>query len=219
VVIDTSSEFFIGEEENNQTDVMNHVKWLRSISERLPGKPTVLTLCHPTKNADPNNPDQMLPRGGGSFANAIDGILVCAKKGNFTLLSRHPEKYRDGVFTPIPFRRYERFVVNGKGEKIRTIIARVASEVEAAANEYQLSAEEMRLLAVLASDPTLSYSDVAKKVMWLLKNGDPDKKKVQRVRGRLLAAGFIDRNGVPTEEGQRRLQEHSENVVPFPTQT
>jgi hypothetical protein len=48
---------------------------LRSFVD-LPGGPTVLVTCHPVKNP---NPENLLPRGGGSFVAEMDGNLVCLK--------------------------------------------------------------------------------------------------------------------------------------------
>jgi len=50
---------------------------MRSLTE-LQGGPTVLVLCHPTKNATADN---LIPRGGGSFIAEIDGNL-CARKSD-----------------------------------------------------------------------------------------------------------------------------------------
>src|SRR6516165_10106485 len=49
VVIDTSTAYFAGEDENDNKAALEHAKWLRSISKRIPGNPTILVCCHPIK--------------------------------------------------------------------------------------------------------------------------------------------------------------------------
>src|SRR5262249_31958321 len=94
IVIDTSAAYFEGDDETN-TEMQEHAMWLRSITERIPGKPTVLACCHPVKNATVDN---MIPRGGGAFLNAVDGNIQCFKKDDLTELKQDPNKYRGANF-------------------------------------------------------------------------------------------------------------------------
>src|SRR5262249_2282535 len=57
VVVDTSAAYFETDDENNNMQALAHAKRLRELS-RLPGGPTVLICCHPTKNAE-----SLVPRG------------------------------------------------------------------------------------------------------------------------------------------------------------
>src|SRR5437773_3967246 len=72
IVVDTSAAFFLGSEENSNTELGNYARMLRTLV-KMPGSPTVLVLCHPVKNATRDN---LLPRGGGAFLNEVDGNLV-----------------------------------------------------------------------------------------------------------------------------------------------
>jgi hypothetical protein len=65
IVIDSSAVYFPGDEENSNTQAGSHARTMRTLTT-LPGKPTVVVACHPTKSADP---DRLLPRGGGAFVN------------------------------------------------------------------------------------------------------------------------------------------------------
>ena len=77
VVIDTSAAYFKGDDENSNTQLGTHARMLRSFVD-LPGGPTILVTCHPTKNFDPLN---LLPRGGGAFLNEVDGTSwPCVKQ-------------------------------------------------------------------------------------------------------------------------------------------
>src|SRR5262249_32228280 len=73
VVVDTSAAYFETDDENNNMQALAHAKRLRELS-RLPGGPTVLICCHPTKNAE-----SLVPRGGGAFLNEVDGNLTCKR--------------------------------------------------------------------------------------------------------------------------------------------
>src|SRR5262245_19103532 len=59
VIVDTSAAYFETDDENNNIQALAHAKRLRELSW-LPGGPTVLICCHPTKNAE-----SLVPRGGG----------------------------------------------------------------------------------------------------------------------------------------------------------
>jgi RecA-family ATPase len=48
VIVDTSAAFFEGDDENNNRQAIDHAKMLRDLTE-LPGGPTILVPCHPTK--------------------------------------------------------------------------------------------------------------------------------------------------------------------------
>ena len=68
----------------------------------LPGSPTVITSCHPVKNADPDN---LMPRGGGAFLAEVDGNLVCIGQPGGSLVKVHwHSKFRGPDFTPVPFK-------------------------------------------------------------------------------------------------------------------
>jgi len=59
VLVDTSSAYNEGDDENNNKQAGDHARFLRGLTE-LPGGPCVIVACHPTKNASDSN---LLPRG------------------------------------------------------------------------------------------------------------------------------------------------------------
>jgi hypothetical protein len=83
VVLDTSPALFQGDDENDAKQMLDHAHTQRKLCD-LPGRPTVVALCHPVKNA--STPEQLLPRGGGSYLNELDG--------NFTLWA-HDDRLTD----------------------------------------------------------------------------------------------------------------------------
>src|SRR5260370_4281244 len=54
VVVDTAAAYFEGDDDNGNVQAGEHARRLRSLCD-LPGKPCVLILCHPTKNATDEN--------------------------------------------------------------------------------------------------------------------------------------------------------------------
>jgi hypothetical protein len=48
LIVDTSASYYTGNDENDNVALGNHARMLRTFIE-LPGGPTVLVTCHPTK--------------------------------------------------------------------------------------------------------------------------------------------------------------------------
>jgi hypothetical protein len=210
LVIDTSTAYFAGEDENDNKAALEHAKWLRSISARLPGNPTVLVACHPTKNATDDN---MLPRGGGAFLNEVDGNLACIKKGDLTVISQHG-KYRDVYFSPIPFLRSVKYCERLKtksGKLMPTVVAHLATEQEAAEHEFQVRTEDMQVLELLNKDTAMSLRDIASKLFWITKGNNIDATKAKRVIDRLRKAKLIGEDNQLTGLGEKKLNEYQQS--------
>jgi hypothetical protein len=88
VIVDTSAAYFETDDENNNMQALAHAKRLRELS-RLPGGPTVLICCHPTKAAE-----SLVPRGGGAFLNEVDGNLTCKRDDLAVELHWHGKRTR-----------------------------------------------------------------------------------------------------------------------------
>ena len=80
VVVDTAAAYFDGDDENDNVQMGKYARTLRRLTT-LPGGPSVIVPCHPTKNASNDN---LLPRGGGAFIAEMDGNLVCTKRGSIS---------------------------------------------------------------------------------------------------------------------------------------
>src|SRR5262249_43780914 len=74
LIIDTSAAYFEGDDENSNVQLGAHASRLRELG--IPGGPTTIINCHPTKNATDDN---LVPRGGGAFLAEVDGNLVCRR--------------------------------------------------------------------------------------------------------------------------------------------
>ena len=209
VIVDTSAAFFGGDDENSNSQLGAHARMLRSLVE-LPGGPTVIVTCHPTKNA---NNDNLLPRGGGAFIAEVDGNLVCVKQPDSQIVELHWHgKFRGPDFAPIPFALAvgkSPKLVDSKGRAISTITARPISQIEAAEADVAARIRQDKLLEVLEREPGASLADIAKALGWFYLNGDPNKSLVNRTLKALEAARLIKREArqwVITKAGTKAAQ-------------
>ena len=126
VVIDTSAAYYEGDDENNNVQAGTHARRLRELV-KLPGGPTVLACCHPTKSAGEDN---LLPRGGGAFVAEVDGNLICKKSGSVVEL-HWQGKLRGPDFSPLQFQLETvtcESLKDSRGRLIPTVVARPLSE-------------------------------------------------------------------------------------------
>lgn len=79
IVVDTVAASFEGDSDNDNVQMGDHARMLRSLT-LLPNGPAVLLLAHPTKNAV--EPDGLVPKGGGAFLNEVDGNIGLMKREN-----------------------------------------------------------------------------------------------------------------------------------------
>ena len=209
VVIDTSAAYFEGDDENNNAQQGAHARRLRSLVNLL-GGPCVLALTHPVKNAAPDN---LIPRGGGSYIAEVDGNLTCAKDESAMTAEVHWQgKFRGPDFAPIAFLlrtvTHER-LKDSKGRLIPTIIASHLSEAGQEELANVARSNESSLLAELERNGKASHVELAKAVGWFMKNGEPYKVKVRRTIETLAKHKLItvERDGIIlTNKGNKALQ-------------
>jgi hypothetical protein len=193
VVVDTSAAYFRGDDENSNAQVGEHARKLRSLVD-LPGGPTVVVTCHPTKTP---NMDNLLPRGGGAFIAEVDGNLVCLKDGSVVELHWHG-KFRGPDFEPIAFKlqpsQTER-LKDSKGRMIWTVTAKPITEAERSALHDTSRGRQDELLALMKARPKLSIAEMARELSWSTSKGDPYKSLVQRTLESLAKAKLVERAG------------------------
>jgi hypothetical protein len=80
IIVDGSTAFFEGDDENSNAQAGTHAIRLRELTT-LKGEPGVLVLCHPPKNAGDDN---LQPRGAGAMIAEWDGNLTATKDGAVT---------------------------------------------------------------------------------------------------------------------------------------
>jgi hypothetical protein len=205
VVVDTSAAYFETDDENNNMQALAHAKRLRELS-RLPGGPTVLICCHPTKNAE-----NLVPRGGGAFLNEVDGNLTC-KRDDLAVELHWCGKFRGPDFAPMSFQlkvvTHER-LKDTDGNLIQTVVALTLSEEGLKNIKDHRRADEDEVLLSISQDPALSSRERARRLRWLTAAGDAYHMRVVRPERALEKAKLIAKNRDGwelTERGKREVE-------------
>lgn len=195
VIIDTSAAYFQGDDENSNTQLGRYARMLREFVG-LPGGPTVIVTCHPTKNANPNS---LLPRGGGAFVAEMDGNLVLTGNTARTTVKLHwQEKFRGPDFDPLYFKLTPgttEKLKDSNGRLISTISAKPIGEKAAAAMESASHSRNLELLTAIQNMPRFSLSEMAKNLGWKYKNGLPNKTLVDRKLKSLISEKLVEKKG------------------------
>ena len=183
VVVDTSAAYYEGDDENANVQMGIHARRMRALVG-LPGEPCVLVACHPVKNATPDN---MVPKGGGSFLNEVDGNLTCSKLDSVVAL-HWQGKYRGPDFPPIPFELHtvttDR-LRDSKGRLIPSVVATPLSEKERSEADVNSRKDEDSILIEIDHGEHRSLNELAANLEWLTRDGKPNKRKAQHVVDRL----------------------------------
>ena len=204
LIVDTSAAYYTGDEENDNVQLGNHARMLRTFV-KLPGGPTVLVTCHPTKNP---NPENLLPRGGGAFLAEVDGNLVCLKDAGSTVVEVTTHgKFRGPDFKPFAFKLVpgqSDMLVDSKGRNIWTITAQPISDSEQEQIEQVGDSARNELLCTMLDCPGLSTMELAKKLGWTTVHGEPNKFQVYRMLKDLVKAKLVE------QDVNEALRAHSE---------
>ncbi len=191
LIVDTSAAYFPGDDENSNAQLGAHARNLRSFVD-LPGRPTVLVTCHPTKNPDMSN---LLPRGGGAFLNEMDGNLVAINNSSIVTMHWHG-KFRGADFEPMSFRLQSGAMArlrDRKGRPIFTVTAASISEAEKGGVEDVVRKRQDELLVLLQKQPALSLAKMAEALGWKDGKGQPNKTLANRMLGDLIRDRLVVR--------------------------
>jgi hypothetical protein len=177
IIVDGSTAFFEGDDENSNAQAGTHAIRLRELTT-LKGEPGVLVLCHPPKNAGDDN---LQPRGGGAMIAEWDGNLTATKDGAVTTI-HWQIKIRGPDFTPLSFllRTVER-LVSKTGKLMPTVIAEPLSEAREEEMRKIARNEEDLVLEEISNHPHSSQADIARHLGWLNLKGEIQKAKVHRI--------------------------------------
>jgi AAA domain len=193
VIVDTSAAYFNGKDELSNTEMGDHARKLRTLTEAQ-GGPCVLVLCHPIKRV--NDPSELLPRGGGAFLAEVDGNLTVWKHDDTLLRLHHSDKLRGPGFEPITM-RLEKVtttrLMDKKGRLVPTVRAVWLNEHETERESTRARDDEDALLNAMIQKGR-SISELAQACAWLTSTGEPQKSKVDRVMKRLLEQKLVKKN-------------------------
>ena len=211
LIVDTSASYYSGNDENDNVALGNHARMLRTFTE-LPGGPTILVTCHPTKNPDMAN---LLPRGGGAFLAEVDGNLVCVKDPNMmTVEITTHGKFRGPDFASFSFRLEagtSEKLVDAKGRSIWSVYAKEISTAEQEDIEQQGVKNQNELLRIMLDFPDEPLSSWAERLGWKSNDDSPNKMRVQRALKILQKAKLVEqvRAGAPytlTKKGEKTIE-------------
>jgi hypothetical protein len=201
IIVDTSAAVFPGDDENSNPQMRAHAKRLRRLTE-LPGKPCVLVLCHPVKNA--TTQETLLPRGGGAFVAEVDGNLTLLAHDGHLADLHWTGKFRGPDFAPITFRTdtaYPPMLVDRKGRPLPTVVASFVTPEQAEVAQASAVSQEDALLAAMKDNPRGSLATWATACGWLI-GGDPTRPNKQLA---FRVANRLKRDKLVTKEGREFL--------------
>lgn len=189
IVVDTSAAWFTkyGTDENSNDEGGSWARVLRSLT-KLPGKPTVLVLCHPTKYV--TEPALLMPRGGSAFFLELDGNMTLWKDRETGLLTLSQNRWRGVEFEPMTLRT--EMVTSSKVKTAKGVVMPTIRMVAVTAHEEEITkkagrADSDTLLVVMLSYPGLSIAELG------LRCGGWNKSKAQRLLGALKDQGLADK--------------------------
>lgn len=182
VIVDTAAAYFEGDDENSNAQMSIYAReYLRPLTT-LTGTPCVMVACHPAKNVAEDN---LQPRGGGAFVAEMDTNLVAIRHAEFAELTWQT-KIRGPEFNPIKFEFIEppvvsKKLVDSKGRKIRTIVAKAVTEEKYDQRMMRNYARGDEALKIMIDNPRISFVGIAQKLSLFYANGKPDTSKVSRL--------------------------------------
>jgi AAA domain/RepB DNA-primase from phage plasmid len=217
LIVDTSASYYPGDDENDNVQLGKHARMLRTFIN-LPGGPTVLVTCHPTKTP---NMDNLLPRGAGAFLAEIDGNLVVIKDpATMTVEVTTHGKFRGPDFAPFSFSLVagqSEKLVDTKGRAIWSIFARPITNEEVETLKESGRSDQDAVLRAMLDQPGRSLLELAGHLHWLTQQGEPSKQKVHRVMMKLKQAKLVeqgrDERYVLTKKGNEEAEKTPEDLV------
>ncbi len=180
VIVDTGAAYFRGDDDNSNVAMLDFAHILRGLID-LPGKPAVLALMHPIKNADR---DRLLPRGGGSFLNEVDGNLTLWSEAGGRTVLHWAGKLRGPGFEPVSFKIETRLsdkLVDRNGRRIPSVVALTMTEDEERAAIDRETTDQDTLLENMLNHPKDSFAQRCARLGWVSPAGSPQKSKVKRL--------------------------------------
>jgi hypothetical protein len=209
VIIDTGPAFFEGDDESSRAQMSVHATMFRGLIDIIPGRPCIIVNCHPVKNAAPDN---LLPSGGGTFLNEMDGNLT-ASKTESTVELHWQGKFRGPEFAPLHFlikTVTHQDLKDKKGRLIPTCMCEFISDQVKEEIAKAKVVDENGVLELISQNPKISLASIATAMNWKLYSGDPNKMKAKRCVEALKKAKFVKetRGGLLeiTAEGKKALK-------------
>ena len=179
IIIDTKQAFQGIDDDNSNTENLEFASICRRLTF-LPSRPAVLVLCHPIKNATKDN---LIPRGGSSYLNEVDGNLCqWLEQGVVTL--HWAGKLRGTNFDPIKFKLKTTShpkLLDKYGRSIDTVVLDRLSEMEGRQIYKENVSRQDKVLLSVARYPDQSVSDRCFDCGLVNEKGDAQKSTMHRL--------------------------------------
>ena len=157
IIIDTKQAFQTIENDNDNAENLRFASACRKLTF-LPSRPAVVVLCHPIKNASKEN---LVPRGGSSYLNEVDGNLSQWRSGEIVTL-HWSGKFRGRDFDPIKFKlktATHPVLLDRYGRKIETVILERLHDLDADELRKETLKLEDKVLLSVYKYPEQSIAD------------------------------------------------------------
>jgi hypothetical protein len=164
------------------------------------------------KNATPDN---LLPSGGGTFLNEMDGNLTAAKADS-TVDMHWLGKFRGPEFAPLHFlirTVTHQDLKDQKGKLIPTCMCEWISDQTKEDIAKAKVDDENRVLNLISQDPKITQEKIAIAMGWKLHNGEPNRMRAGRCIAALVKDKVVKktRSGIRiTTEGKKTLKGEEE---------
>lgn len=191
IIIDTKQAFQTIENDNDNAENLRFASACRKLTF-LPSRPAVVVLCHPIKNASKDN---LVPRGGSSYLNEVDGNLSQWRSGEIVTL-HWSGKFRGRDFDPIKFKlktATHPSLLDRYGRQIETVILERLHEMDAHELRKETLKLEDKVLLLVDKYPQQSVADRCFDCGLINDQNAPQKSKMQRILGGLAEDRFIKR--------------------------
>ncbi len=160
-IFDSLQALFEGDDDNHNMAMLHHALNFRDLINSHKNRPSGLIIAHPVKNAARDN---LLPRGGGSLLNELDGNLTCWAESNVVEL-HWQGKYRGIPFDPVKLETVAvkpEGLVNAKGDQLPCTVIRPLGEQREAELATDANQRRITILTAIRDNPGTTKSDVAR---------------------------------------------------------
>lgn len=209
IFIDSNQAYFGDGDQNSNSDALGHAQAFRRLTKAR-GAPFVCVLSHPKMNFDEDN---MIPYGGGSFMNEIDGNLTLKLSNGLAELSH--TKLRQPSFDEVDFKlRVHEFegMKNNFGKSTTSTIFDAISSDAAFVEQHQDEVIKHKFLVEHKASKKPSAGDLGDKYFTNpIEPEEPNfaarKKRAQRIIERLIAEKLLTKSLNLTKSGRNFIDE------------
>jgi hypothetical protein len=205
IVVDTWQAYFDGRDANHPTEAVDFTRRFRPLT-RLPGSPAVIVAAHPIKNASNDN---LIPYGGGSTLNEVDGNFTLAKQPTGYFEFGWQGKIRGAHFEPLSY-RIDKLnspdIVDISGRQVLMPVMFPVTGEDVEAREASAARRDVALFKAIADNPSGSMQD------WANATGQSKRAVQTALEGRLskqrLVENPLGKWGL-TDKGRKALRDIS----------